>query len=37
MDLHLNVIYDATVVLQVRSSTMLAEYDSAQTQLELEV
>ena len=34
--LRLNVIYDATVVLQV-SSTTLAKYDSAQTQLEIEV
>ena len=35
--LRLNVIYDATVVLKVRSSTTLAKYDSAQTQLEVEV
>ena len=35
--LRLNVIHDATVVLQVRSSTTLAKYDSAQTQLEVEV
>ena len=34
--LRLNVIYDATVVLQVSSIT-IAKYDSAQTQLETEV
>ena len=33
----LNVIYDATVGLQARSSTTLAKYDSVQTQLEVEV
>ena len=35
--LRLNVIYDATVGLQARSSTILAKYDSARTQLEVEV
>ena len=35
--LRVNVIYYATVGLQVRSSTTLAKYDSARTQLEVEV
>ena len=35
--LRLNVIYDATVGLQARSSTTVAKYDSAQTQLEVEI
>jgi len=35
--LRLNVIYDETVGLQARSFTTPAKYDSAQTQLEVEV
>ena len=35
--LHLNVIYDATVGLQAKSSTTPAKYNSARTQLEVEV
>ena len=35
--LHLNVIYDATIGLQARSSTTQPKYDSARTQLEVEV
>ena len=35
--LRLNVIYDATVGLETRSSTTLAKYNSARTQLEVEV